>query len=317
MQAKVVDVILPRRLALHHHRHVPVETLSPQRMARRERVISPLRARPFFSVLGKAIPMAAKATRASPPPISQSAPVQPPAPTLLRDEVHRASSVERLREGWDTVHVGRDASAPEPTSFSVPPTQQHPSNPPPRADNRMNLDLITSTEFVLFQDHMRAMQASLQNAVNETMNHIAAAQNSLPLKVVKNEVPVEVVKIVERPVEIEKVVTKEVAVPVEVETSIVVEKPTIKEVFVDRVVQHEVPVPYDKVVVREVPMPFEVERVVEKIIEKEVPVYVEQMVLKEVPTPIEKIVYKEVEVPVEKIVQVLKSEFGVSFSFHS
>lgn len=133
-----------------------------------------------------------------------------------------------------------------------------------------------------FTEHLHRMQAQLERAIYDTLSKIPASHT----QVVTSEVPIEVIKIVkeqvaelvetvryvDRHVEvpIERVVVKEVHVPVEITTSIVVEKPVLTEVFLEKVVTHEVPVPYDKVVIREVPMPFEVERVVEKIVEREV-----------------------------------------------
>jgi hypothetical protein len=65
-------------------------------------------------------------------------------------------------------------------------------------------------------------------------------------------------------VPVDKIVVKEVPLPIEVPVQTVVEKEVVKEVYVDRVVTQEVPV------------------YVEKIVEKEVPVYVDKIVEKEV-----------------------------------
>ena len=110
------------------------------------------------------------------------------------------------------------------------------------------------------------MQAQLERVIYDTMAKIPSEPS---VRVVPNEVPVEVTKIVKEEVaklvetvryvdrhvevEVEKVITKEVPVEVPVPgKSHIVEKPVITEVFVDRVVQQEVPVPYDNVVIREV-----------------------------------------------------------------
>ena len=65
-------------------------------------------------------------------------------------------------------------------------------------------------------------------------------------------------------VPVDKIVVKEVPLPIEVPVQTVVEKEVVKEVYIDRVVTQEVPV------------------YVEKIVEKEVPVYVDKIVEKEV-----------------------------------
>lgn len=125
---------------------------------------------------------------------------------------------------------------------------------------------IRRQQQIEFTEHLARMQAQLERVISDTM---AKIPNEAPVRVVPNEVPVEVTKIVKEEVaklvetvryvdrhvevEVEKVVTKEVPVEVPVPgKAYTVEKPVITEVFVDRVVQHEVPVPYDNVVIREV-----------------------------------------------------------------
>ncbi len=116
------------------------------------------------------------------------------------------------------------------------------------------------------------------------------------------EVPVEVVKerIIEKPVEVEKIVQVEKIVTKEVPVDRIVEKEVIKEVPVEKIVEVEKPVEVEKIV--EVEKPVEVIREVEVekevIKEIEVPVEVIKEVIKEVPVEIIKEVEKIVEVPV-------------------
>jgi hypothetical protein len=89
---------------------------------------------------------------------------------------------------------------------------------------------------------------------------------------------------VDRPVEVEKIVEKEVPVEVEKEVVKFIERPLT--VYVDR------PVEVEKIVEKEVPV--EVEKEVVKFIERPLTVYVDR------PVEVEKIVEKEVPVEVEK-----------------
>lgn len=159
----------------------------------------------------------------------------------------------------------------------------------------------------------------------------------VPVEVIK-EVPVEVIKeievekIVEKLVEVEKIVTKEIFVdrPVDkiVEVEKIVEKEVIKEVPVDRIVEKIVDRPVEVIVEKivenivevekivEVPKIIEVEKVVEKVVERQVEVpkivevekIVERIVEVPVNVDVERLVEKEVikEVPVDRIVEVEK-----------
>ena len=115
--------------------------------------------------------------------------------------------------------------------------------------------------------------------------------------------PVEVEKIVEREVRVEVPVEKivERVVEKEVRVEVPVEKIVEKEVRVEVPVEKIVEVPVEKIVEKIVKVP--VEKIVEKEVRVEVPV--EKIVEKEVrvEVPVEKIVEKIVEVPVEKIVE--------------
>ncbi|KLT42389.1 hypothetical protein CC85DRAFT_93486 [Cutaneotrichosporon oleaginosum] len=159
----------------------------------------------------------------------------------------------------------------------------------------------------------------------------------VPVEVIK-EVPVEIIKevevekVVEKIVEVEKIVTKEVFVdrPVDkiIEIEKIVEKEVIKEVPVDRIVEKiidrpvevivEKPVEVEKLVekVVEVPKIIEVEKIVEKVVERQVEVpkivevekIVERIVEVPVNVDVERIVEKQVikEVPVDRMIEVEK-----------
>ena len=109
---------------------------------------------------------------------------------------------------------------------------------------------------------------------------------------------------VDRIVEVEKEVVKEVPVQVVVEKEVVKEVPVetvmVKEVPVDRIVEKVVEV--EKEVVKEVPVEVVVEKEVVKTVEVEKPVIVRQEVVKEVEVE----VVKEVEVEVVKEVEVVR-----------
>lgn len=132
---------------------------------------------------------------------------------------------------------------------------------------RREQEQIMAQQQQAFEQHLGQMQSRLEYLIATTMTQIRPVPTEIPvevIKIVKEEVPIEVVRYVDRHVEvpIEKVTIKEVPVPVEVTNNIIVDRPVITEVFVDRVVQHEVPVAYDKVVIREVShVPFSLSRV--------------------------------------------------------
>ncbi|KZO91079.1 hypothetical protein CALVIDRAFT_558348 [Calocera viscosa TUFC12733] len=141
-------------------------------------------------------------------------------------------------------------------------------------------------------------------------------------KEVIREVPIEVIREVERrveiPIEVERIVEKRVEVPVEVirevekrvevPIEVIREVEKIVEVHVEKIVEkeviREVPVEVIREVEKRVEVPVEVIREVEKRVE--VPVEVIKEVVKLVEVPVEKIVEKRVEVPVivEKRVEV-------------
>lgn len=106
-------------------------------------------------------------------------------------------------------------------------------------------------------------------------------------KYVEVEVPVEVTKTVEVEKVVNKIVKKNIEVPVEVEKKVEVPVPY------ERIVHVEVPV--ERIVYRDVPVA--VQSGEERVVTKEIQVPVE--VVREVPVPVEHIVYKEVQVPVE------------------
>ena len=132
---------------------------------------------------------------------------------------------------------------------------------------RREQEQIMAQQQQAFEQHLGQMQSRLEYLIATTMTQIRPVPTEIPvevIKIVKEEVPIEVVRYVDRHVEvpIEKVTIKEVPVPVEVTNNIIVDRPVITEVFVDRVVQHEVPVAYDKVVIRDVcHVPFSLSRV--------------------------------------------------------
>jgi hypothetical protein len=98
------------------------------------------------------------------------------------------------------------------------------------------------------------------------------------------------IKIVERPVYVEKIVKQPVYI--EKRTEVPVDRIVYVERPVDRVVEKRVEVPVVKIVEKPVDRPVYVDRPVDRIIEKRVEV------------PVDRIVEKRVEVPVEKIVRV-------------
>ena len=106
-------------------------------------------------------------------------------------------------------------------------------------------------------------------------------------KYVEVEVPVEVTRTVEVEKVVNKIIKKNIEVPVEVERRVEVPVPY------ERIVHVEVPV--ERIVYRDVPVA--VHSGEERIVTKEIQVPVE--VVREVPVPVEHIVYKEVQVPVE------------------
>ena len=132
--------------------------------------------------------------------------------------------------------------------------------------------------------------------------------------------PITQERIIEVPVEVQKIV--KVEVPVEVEKIEYVEKLVEKEVEeieerryeVEKII--EVPVPYEKVVTVEVPVekivykdrPVPVQMSPERVVVREVPYEVE--VTKEVPVPVERVVYKEVLVPVERMTAEARQEYN-------
>ena len=71
-----------------------------------------------------------------------------------------------------------------------------------------------------------------------------------------------------------------------------VKNEVLREVARERVVNREVAVPVDKVVVKEVPV--YVDKYVEKIVHRAVPV--EKIIVKEVPVEVEKVQFREVQV---------------------
>ena len=144
---------------------------------------------------------------------------------------------------------------------------------------------------------------------NSTLRADNEALRSRPAEVREVAVPVdrvvEVEKLVEVEVEVEKVVIQEV--PVEVPVEKIVEKEIFREVPVEKIVEKEVivtkevPIEVEKIVYKDKIVEVPVEKVV--VQEKAQVVYQDRVVEKTVEVPVEKVVYKEVtkEVPVEKI----------------
>jgi hypothetical protein len=91
-------------------------------------------------------------------------------------------------------------------------------------------------------EQLARMSAQIERFVSESMAQVRVVHNE---RVVLNEVPVEVIKVVkeEVPKIIEEVRYIDRVVEVGVEKLITKEVP----IYVDRVVQHEVPMPFDKV----------------------------------------------------------------------
>jgi hypothetical protein len=91
-------------------------------------------------------------------------------------------------------------------------------------------------------EQLARMSAQIERFVSESMAQVRVVPNE---RVVLNEVPVEVIKVVkeEVPKIIEEVRYIDRVVEVGVEKLITKEVP----IYVDRVVQHEVPIPFDKV----------------------------------------------------------------------
>ena len=96
----------------------------------------------------------------------------------------------------------------------------------------------------------------------------------------------------------DRVVFKEIPIPMEIPIFKTIEKEVVKEVPVERVVKQEVPVHVDRIVERY--NDVEVQKVVTQ--ERVVEVPTQHVVIKEVPVYVDKIIYQDVVVEVEKVV---------------
>ncbi|KZT62434.1 hypothetical protein CALCODRAFT_505507 [Calocera cornea HHB12733] len=198
---------------------------------------------------------------------------------------------------------------------SRPTSMVHGASPLRRVTGASLGDELGDMDWTEPEETREMAEAEMQTDPIEPIIQIVEKEviREVPVEVIREverrvEVPIEVERIVERRVEVPIEVIREVEKRVEIPVEVIREVEKIVEVEVEKIVVKEVikevPVEVIREVEKRVEVPVEVIREVEKRVE--VPVEVIKEVVKLVEVPVEKIVEKRVEVPVmvEKRVEV-------------